>query len=384
MAQTCAQLGAFAFPAILPELFEEWHITHADAGWLSGIFFAGYALSVPFLVSLTDRVPARHVYALAVALTAFSHLGMAFLASGFWSALGLRVAAGTGWAGTYMVGLKALTDEVSVELRSRAVALHAASLGVSGALSFALAGQMATWAGWRFAFVVGAVGSFSALAISTFLFPRRRSEPTDTRLLDFRPVLRNRASMAYSIAYCAHTWEMFAVRSWAVTFLAFAAARGGNIATWMAPTFVATGMELLGTVTSVLGNEVALRMGRRRFVLTVMLLSTLVSLVAGLSSVWGYGFAAVTFLAYNAVIYADSASLTAGAIEGAPPGRRGATLAVHATLGYGGGFIGPLALGIILDAAGGNGVTGWGLGFAHIAIVMVLGSISLWRGGGKS
>jgi predicted MFS family arabinose efflux permease len=378
-AQTCAQLGAFAFPALLPELFEEWSLSHSDAGWLSGIFFAAYAASVPILVTLTDRVPARSVYLFAVGLTTASHLGMALASSGFWSALLCRVAAGTGWAGTYMVGLKALTDEVEAGVQSRAVALHAASIGVSGSLSFAVAGQMEAIAGWRSAFVVAALGSLSALAIALFFFPKRRPEPGGTNLLDFRPVLRNRDSMGYSIAYGAHTWEMFTVRSWAVTFLVFAAAGAGDDALWVAPTLVAMLMEALGTTTSVLGNEVALRLGRRRFVLLVMALSTLFSLGAGLSSSLGYVAASIAFLVYNAVIYADSASLTAGAIEGAPAGRRGATLAVHATVGYTGGFIGPLVLGIVLDAAGGESVGGWSLGFGHIALVMVLGGVALLR-----
>ena len=42
--------------------------------------------------------------------------------------------------------------------------------------------------------------------------------------------------------------------------------------------------------------------------------------------------------------------LVAGTAE---PSRRGATLAVHSTLGYAGGFVGPLLIGYTLDLAGG-------------------------------
>ena len=41
-------------------------------------------------------------------------------------------------------------------------------------------------------------------------------------------------------------------------------------------------------------------------------------------------------------------------------------------LGYGGGFIGPLAVGWTLDAAGGMSAVGWGLAFAAVAGCMVL------------
>ena len=60
----------------------------------------------------------------------------------------------------------------------------------------------------------------------------------------------------------------------------------------------------------------------------------------------------------------------------AAPGRRGATLAMHSMLGYAGGFVGPLAIGLVLDLAGGMSRTGWGLAFLHIAAVMLAGRIA--------
>jgi hypothetical protein len=45
----------------------------------------------------------------------------------------------------------------------------------------------------------------------------------------------------------------------------------------------------------------------------------------------------------------------------AEPGRRGATLAAHAFFGFTGGALGPPAVGLVLDLAGGDG---WGIGFA--------------------
>jgi hypothetical protein len=39
-------------------------------------------------------------------------------------------------------------------------------------------------------------------------------------------------------------------------------------------------------------------------------------------------------------------------------------------LGYGGGFIGPLAVGWTLDLAGGMSPMGWGLAFLVVALLM--------------
>jgi MFS family permease len=106
-----------------------------------------------------------------------------------------------------------------------------------------------------------------------------------------------------------------------------------------------------------------------------MMVSMALSAVVGFSAGLGYGAAALVCLVYNAMIYADSSSLTAGTVGAAEPGRRGATLAVHAMLGYGGGFVGPLVLGILLDALGGETVMNWGIAFAHIAVIMMVGPI---------
>ena len=53
--------------------------------------------------------------------------------------------------------------------------------------------------------------------------------------------------MAYAIGYCVHTWEMFTVRSWVVTFLVFTAAQTGSKPDFFIPTVVAMLMELFGT-----------------------------------------------------------------------------------------------------------------------------------------
>jgi MFS family permease len=134
--------GRLCAAGLLPGYIERWSLSATEAGWLVGIFFAAYVVMVPVLVALTDRMPARRVYMLGTGLTALSHLGFALIADGFWSAFFLRVLAGSGWAGTYMPGLKAITDPLEGTALSRAVTWHAAGVGISGAASFAIAGTI--------------------------------------------------------------------------------------------------------------------------------------------------------------------------------------------------------------------------------------------------
>jgi MFS family permease len=135
-------------------------------------------------------------------------------------------------------------------------------------------------------------------------------------------------------------------------------------------------MGLLGVWASVWGNELAIRVGRRRFILGTMLASGALGAVIGFSAALPYAGAAALVLLYAMLIWSDSSSLTAGSAGSAEPGRRGATLAVHSMLGYAGGFLGPLALGATLDLCGGAGVLGWGVGFAHVTGVLLLGALA--------
>ena len=92
--------GVFSFPAILPELAREWDLTNTKAGWINGIYFAGYTLAVPFLASLTDRVDARGIYVTFAAVASLASIGFATIAQGFWTALVFRALGGLGLDGS--------------------------------------------------------------------------------------------------------------------------------------------------------------------------------------------------------------------------------------------------------------------------------------------
>ena len=379
IAQVCAQIGAYTWPALLPGFIADWRITNGEAGWITGLFYAAYTMAVPVLVTLTDRVDARTVYLTGVAVTIASHLGFAVLVDGPVDAGVARVLAGVGWAGTYMTGLKLLADRVEAALMSRAVAGHAAGIGIAGALSFVFAGTLNRWTGWRGAFAAAAAAAAIAWLIVFLWAPareRRPDAPPAGALFDFRPALRNRSAMAYAVAYCAHTWEMNALRGWAVAFLAYAAAATGEQDPWVAPTVVATVMGLIGTWASVAGNEVSIRLGRQRLVRLAMTACIVCGAIIGFLGARSYPLAAGLVLLYGLFIWLDSSSLTAGAAVSADPKRRGATLALHSMAGYAGGFVGPIMIGWILDRAGGMSPIGWGLAFLHVAIVALIGQLA--------
>lgn len=385
VAQVLTQIGAFTLPALLPGYIDRWALTKTEAGWLIGIFFAAYVPAVPVLLALTDRVPTRRIYLLGTGVTALAHLGFALLADGFWSGLACRALAGIGWAGAYMPGLKAIADPLEGAAQSRAVTWHAAGVGIAGALSFAVASLFdalaGPWSAFLFSGCAAAVAFGIAAAVLPDALPSRHAPKGGAALLDFRPVFRNRQAMAWIAGYTVHTWELAALRAWAVTFLAATAARVGA-PDWMpAPAILFTVAGLVGIAVSVTGNETAMRYGRSRVVLWAMLAAAALSLVTGWTTGASLLLAALAVLTWNAAIFLDSSALTAGTVQAADRPLRGATMGLHSMAGYAGGFAGPLLVGVVLDAAGGDGILGWGLAFGHLACVTLVGLLVVrWLG----
>jgi MFS family permease len=376
-------LAFSTLPALLPILLVEWNLSNTQAGWINGIYFAAYMAAVPVLVGLTDRIDPRRIYALGAVVSLLSALGFAVFADGFWDAMLYRGLGGVGLAGTYMPGLKALTDHIDERLRSRAVAFYTASLSIGFALSFLFSGEIAALLDWRWAFGLMGLGAVVALPMVMLLVPP--SEPhhiskSKTALLDFRPVLRNRQALAYVLAYSAHNWELFAFRSWIVTFFVFCQglqSPGALGATWSV-TALAAFIGILGLPASVLGNEAAMRFGRRRTVIVITCASAAIGLVLGFMAALPFILVIAATVVISFTISGDSSAVTSGAVEAAAPGQRGATMAVHSFIGFAGAFVGPLAFGVVLDLAGGReSLLAWGLAFASGSLVILLSPLVL-------
>ncbi len=382
VAEVLGMLGFSTFPALIPTFEQEWGLSRTDAGWISGIYFAGYVAIVPVLTSLTDRIDPRRVILVSLVIGMAGALGFALWAEGFWSALIFRSLQGAGLAGTYMPGLKALSDATEgTAHQSRYVAFYTSSFGIGAGLSYVAAGEITAFLDWRWAFVASAIGGFAALAmIWAVLRPSQLiSQDHVGHFLDFRPVLRNRAAMRYILGYAGHNWELFAMRSWMVAFLVFADGGAAGDTTTRIATAIAAIATLLGVPASIVGNELAVRLGRRRWILGVTGASMAMSLVIGFTAGISWGLAVALSLIYGVLMTGDSAALTAGTVGAAEPGQRGATLAMHSFIGFMGGIVGPPAVGAVLDAIGRDSVSGWGFAFFAVGFGSLLAFAAVIR-----
>ncbi|MCF8105504.1 MAG: MFS transporter [Desulfohalobiaceae bacterium] len=378
LAEVLNMVGIFAFPALLPEFTAIWDLSNTEAGWISGIYFAGYTVSVPILAGLTDRIDPRRIYLGSSVLGIMGSLGFALLAEGFWSALVFRILAGFGLAGTFIPGLKALVDRLDDEAQPRAISFYTATFSLGTALSFFAAGFLSSHFGWGWAFGFAAVSGVLALCIAARALgpqPPRQQQRRQGHILDFRPVLRNRQTMGYILAYTAHTWELFAVRSWVVAFLAFSLTlQPEGAGAFPAPSTVASLTALVAMWASVAGAELAVRFGRHRILRFIMWGSAVYACTLGFLPSLPYPVLALLCMGYFLFVQGDSAALHTATIQSARADQRGLTMALQSLIGFGGAFVGPLVVGLVLDLTGGGTTTlSWGAAFMSMGLVIGLG-----------
>ena len=379
-AEVLGLAGLATFSALLPTFIQTWELSNTQAGWLSAVYYGAYVIAVPLLTAWTDRADARRILLFGLIIGALASLGFAWAAAGFWSALILRFLAGVSLAGIYMPGLKLLSDHTEGSLQSRYVSFYTASFSLGTSLSYFMAGEIHLALGWRWAFASAGFLTLAGCGMTALAVPAGKTSGhhhDSLPLASVWAVLANRQAMAYILAYAAHMWELFSLRSWMVAFLAYSRQIQGAVGPALSPTQVVALINLIGLPASIGGNELCRRLERPRTVRMIMLASALVSVGVGFSVRLPYIWLVCLVLVYGILVLGDSASLTAGAVASASAGSRGTTLAVHSTLGFGAAFLGPLATGVVLDLLHGHADLAWAMAFVTMGAGCALGPLAL-------
>lgn len=373
-AHILSMLGFSTYAALLPELRDAWGMSNSEAGVVSGMFFAGYIGTVSLWTALTDRIDARRIYFAGSLLAGVASAAFGTLAQGFASAALCQVALGIGIAATYMPGLRLLSDRIGGPLQSRYVAFYTSFFGIGTALSLAMAGFIAPALGWRAAFVVSAFGPPLAGAIVLFLLearPPQRSGALSLHALfplaAWRRVLAVRASAGYTAGYAAHCLELFGSRAWMVAYLGFSGSLYPDATFPWPAAAIAAVVNLTAVPASIIGNEVALHIGRRRWILAVMAASGTAGMLLGWAAALHWSLVLVLLVLYSMLVMAESGTLTAGLVASAPAELRGAAMGLYSLAGFAGGFLGPVVFGAALDIVGGGASrAAWIAGYAAI------------------
>jgi len=381
VAQVLLVLSISIYATLLPEYRSLWQLSNTQAGWISAMLFAGYTVAVPFLVSLTDRKDPKVIYLLSAGFGAVANFGFALFADGLWSAIFFHAMIGIGLAGTYMPGLKGLSDHIEERFLSRATAIYTSSFGVGTGLSYLFTGIIAEYLSPSAAFAGAGIASIVALLTVWIVLPAGHSHHDAAERWswgDLKRVVQNRTSMAYTLCYMLHNWELFGLRTWIVAFLVYTQNTTGGGNYWITPILIATVFTITSMPSSIFGNEMAIRFGRRKMAFIFMVLSAVVCFAIGFTSLISYVLAATVAMIHGLTVASESSVVTAGAIGNSIKGYKGATMAMHSTIGFIGSIMGPLAFGWMLDLGGGESTFGFVLAFSHMGLIMLLGPLVLW------
>src|SRR5271168_2630177 len=112
LCEILCMTGFATYPALLPRLTAEWGLSNTAAGLIGGVLFFAYALGVPFLTGLTDRIDSRRVYLASCVVAGAGSAVFGLFADGLWVAAIGQALFGIGFAGIFMPGLKALSDRI--------------------------------------------------------------------------------------------------------------------------------------------------------------------------------------------------------------------------------------------------------------------------------
>jgi len=362
-AQVLTLLGFACYAVTLTALQREWNLSNFQSGLIASTFFLGYIGFVSLATVLTDRLDARRIYLVGVSIEFIGLVGFAILTNGFYSALFFMFFIGAGVAGTYMPGLKILTDRLKTGELTRYISFYTAFFGVGVGFSYLFSGVILKAFNWHYVFGVIAMGPLFAGAIVYFyiepLVDKKWQGNIHFKLQDIFPlhrwklVWKNQESSTYILGYVAHSIELFASRSWLVAFFIICSTQSAEV-------FVFNGTESSGLINffgvpaSIIGNEIAIRMGRKKWIYIVMLLSTFFGICLSLSIGQGWWLVMAFAICHSIFIMADSATLTAGLVTSTSDQLKGAAMGLHSMLGFGGGFLGPSIFGFILDLSGGQ------------------------------
>jgi len=382
MAQTCALLGFACYAVVLTTLQDEWQLSNLQSGLIASAFFFGYMLMVPLATALTDRVDAKKVYLMGGLSATCGLLGMGLLAYNFWTALIFMALNGAGLAGTYMPGLKILSDRIKTGELSRHIAFYTAFFGIGTGFSYLCSGWILDGLGWRYVFGIIALGPFTASMIVLIFIPPLTHEkwhgPIRIRLHDIFPVdkwrlvLQDKTASGFIFGYTVHSIELFASRSWIVAFFGFCAIVTGAPFMLTATTLAGV-INFFGVPASIIGNEIALRIGRQKWIFFVMISSAACGVALALSTGQSWWLIIALAVGHTIFIMADSATLTAGLVVSAQESIKGAAMGLHSLMGFGGGLLGPAIFGFVLDLTGSRASQiSWVWAYAAVVIWGVL------------
>jgi MFS family permease len=381
--------------SVFPKLKEEFGFDKVQLGLIGSAFMWVYAAGAPFAGWIGDRFRRKDLILGGCLFWSFVTITTGWC-SKLWHFVTVRAVEGFGETFYFPASMSLTSDYHEPRTRSRALAFHQSSVYIGTIVGSWLAAWFAEWRGWRVGFYFfGAMGMVLAVVLYKFLREPKRGA-SETPEVDTQPASEKRLSIGETLRV------IFRTPATPLLMLAFVGANfvATIFLTWT-PTFLVekfqfklTTAGLSGTVFIHLASACSVPLAgwladrlRRQFRGGRMLVQA-IGLVAGSAFVFivGTTSSASTLLVAMSIFgfckgFYDS-GIFASLFDSIEPRARGSAAGLMNTVGWGGGALGPLFVG--LASKYGSGATevenmsdaiAWGGAIYLVAAMLVLGAI---------
>lgn len=383
LALAISYLPWYNFSAVLKGISEEYALTAMDTGAIISCFQAGYVISVLFTAWLADRVGTRRVVMAATLLTAVSATAFAFVVTGKWSVMVMRLLTGCACGAIYAPGMALLSGWFPPNERGSALGAYTAAATAASAGGYFVAGPIAAAHGWRMGMLVTSVPVF--IAFFLLLFFVREAHPSPAVRCN-GPQLAPEGGYGglalISASYMGHMWELYAFWGWIGPFMvacATASGMDGAQAVRLGGLLAAT-ITLAGAPAVWLMGRVADAHGRTRTIILCALASLVPEFFFGYLHGLPLWLVVPVGLWIGFWVVADSAIYKAGLTELCTPRLRTTLLGLQSALGYSMTILAPFVFGLVLQAsnAGANPTEAvhWGPAFITLGLGALLSPLA--------
>jgi MFS family permease len=339
--------------SIFPKLKDEFGFDKVQLGLIASAFMWVYALGAPFAGFIADRFPRRHLilggclfWSGVTALTAWC--------SKLWHFVSVRALEGLGETFYYPASMSLLSDYHDSRTRSRALSFHQSSVYIGTIAGSWLGAWLAEKHGWRTAFYMfGIAGAVLALALYRSLKepPRNAPSPEVPEKAPFaqtyKTILQNPLALCLMGVFIGANFVATIFLAWTPTFLVekfgFKLASAGLSGTVFIHLASALSVPVAGLAADRLARK---HPGGRMMVQGAGLVvgAVFIAIVGTTKDVTTLLAAMVCFGICKG--FYDS-NIFASLFDVIDPRARGSAAGIMNTAGWGGGALGPLAVGWI-------------------------------------
>lgn len=373
LAVVLAMTTWFSATAVLPALREAWQLSQSESAWLTIAVQLGFVAGalVSAVLNLPDLVSPRRVM-FGSALGAAGANALVAFAPGIETALPLRFATGFFVAGIYPPAMKVIATHFRTG-RGLALGIMVGALTLGSAMPHLVNGIGGL--PWQEVVLASSVLTVLGGAIALWLV---RDGPYPFPRGSFRPrymfhAFRDPAVRLANYGYFGHMWELYAMWSWFVIFLAESASAQGIADTRTVAslgTFVVVGSGAIGCWLGGIGGD---RWGRTKTTAAAMGVSALCCALIGATFGGPLPLVLAVGVVWGIAVVADSAQFSTMTTELADQAYVGTAVTVQMAVGFLLTTATIWLMPLVRDAVG------WSWAFLVLAPGPALGAIAMLR-----